>query len=74
MMVYMLRPCIWILQKHLILLIIRFCFKSLDIMALLVHLIVGLLVIFLEGHKRFVTIQSYLIQEMLQLVYHRVQF
>ena len=43
-------------------------------MELLVHLINGLQVIFLGGHNGFVIILCYLILEMLQLVYHRVQF
>ena len=66
--------CFWILRKYSTVLIMRFYFRSLDFMELLVHLISGLQVIFLGGHNGFVIILCYLILEMLQLVYHRVQF
>ena len=68
MMVYMLGLCFWILQKDSTVLIMRFYFRSLDHMELLVHLISGLQVIFLGGHNGFVIILCYLILEMLQLV------
>ena len=68
-MVYMLERCIWILQKRLTVLIMRSCFRSSDIMALLVHLC--WFASYLFGRSQWVcyTILNYLVQEMLQLVY-----
>ena len=61
-------------SKALTVLIMRFYFRSLDFMEFLVHHISGLQVTFLGGHSGLVIILCYLILEMLQLVYHRVQF